>query len=138
MRDCIPIFPTKAASSIVRLSIVAFFFFSGRNPLAVVCSTRLENLGPADLNDRVVSIRIVRTASERSALDTLYNDAAFVGGSVCVVVVFKLPVELSDKVITPRCTGLLVAVQVGYGLGFVALRAKISRSAASSFADADG
>jgi hypothetical protein len=136
MRDCIPIFPTKAASSIVRLSIVAFFSFSGRNPHAVVCSTRLENLGPADLNDGVVAIRIVRTAGERPALDTLYNDAAYVGGSV--VGVFKLPVELSDKVMTPRCTGLPAAVQVGYGLAFVALRAKISCSAASSFADADG
>jgi hypothetical protein len=37
----------------------------------------------------------------------------------------------------PRCLGL-TAVQMGDGLDFVALRADVSRSTASSFAHADG
>jgi hypothetical protein len=51
--------------------------------------------------------------------------------------VFKVPEEMSEKLVTPGTTGL-AAVQVGDGLGFVTLRAEISRSAASSVAGADG
>jgi hypothetical protein len=54
----------------------------------------------------------------------VYNDAAYVG---CRVGVFKVLVDSSDKLMTPRCTGP-AEVQVRYGLGFVALRAEISRS----------
>jgi hypothetical protein len=68
-----------------------------------------------------------------SALDTLHDDAAYV---VCSVDVYKVPVDLGQKPMTPRYTNL-AAVQIGNGLDFVALRAEISRSAASSCAYAD-
>jgi hypothetical protein len=41
-----------------------------------------EDLEPADLNNRISATRIVRTACQKPVLDTLYNDAAYVGCSV--------------------------------------------------------
>jgi hypothetical protein len=42
-----------------------------------------ENLEPADLDDGVSAIRIVRVAGEKPDLDTLYDFAAYVGCSGC-------------------------------------------------------
>jgi hypothetical protein len=97
--------------------------------LILVWDIAFEDLEPAYLNNRIVAIRIVRVAGEKPVLNTLYIDAAYDG---CSVGVFKVPVEVNQKPMTSRCTDL-AAVQVGNGLYFVALRAEISRSVASSF-----
>jgi hypothetical protein len=48
-------------------------------------------LKPADLKDRISAIEIVRVAGEEPAVDTHYDEAAYVG---CGVSVFKVPVEV--------------------------------------------
>jgi hypothetical protein len=49
----------------------------------------------------------------------------------------KVSVEMDQKPLTPWSTNM-AAVQMGNSLDFVALRAKVSRAAASSLAYADG
>jgi hypothetical protein len=102
--------------------------------IPLVWYASFEDLKPADLNERISASRIINAAFDKPALDTLSNGVACVD---CSVGIFEVPVEFSDRLMMPRCTGL-AEVQVGYGLGFVALQAEISRGAASSFAGADG
>jgi hypothetical protein len=78
-----------------------------------------EDFRPANLNDRICAIRVVRVAGQKTVLDALYNDEVEVG---CSGAVFKVLLELSDKLVVPSCTGL-AEVQVGSGLGLGALRA---------------
>jgi hypothetical protein len=91
-------------------SILNFSPCSGRNPLAE-CSTRVgwdiafEDLEPADLEDRIRAIRIVRVAGEKPILDTLYDYVVHVVCSVGIYKVYQEPVA-------PSCTGLAV-VQEG-------------------------
>jgi hypothetical protein len=59
---------------------------------------------------------------------------AYVG---CSVGLFKVPVEVDQKPMVPRCSNL-AAIQMGNSLDFVALRAEINYGTASSFAYADG
>jgi phosphatidylglycerophosphate synthase len=91
-------------------------------------------LDPTDLFDGFIAIRIVRFTGEKTFLDALYDYAAYVG---CSFGLFEVSVEVDQKPLTPRCSYLAV-VQMGSRLDFFTLRAEISRSAASSFAYADG
>jgi hypothetical protein len=67
-------------------------------------------------------------------MDAFY-DVQCTAQSVCSVSVFEVPVEMSES-ITLRSTGL-AAVQVRYGLGFVAMWAESNRSTVSSLAYTD-
>jgi hypothetical protein len=145
---CSPIFPkggevrpVNAVSCFVHCSPVLDFELNSLTSeetvllyVPLVWYEAFEDLEPGHLINRIGAGRIGRLASEKPGRYTLYNDAAYVG---CSMGVFKVPMKLSDKVMSPRCTDL-AEVQVGYGLGFVALRVKISRRAASSFAGTDG
>ncbi len=93
-----------------------------------------ENLEPADLFDGFNAIRIVCVADEKPVLDAHCDYGAYVG---CSFGLRKVFVEVDQKSMTPRCSGL-AAVQMRNRLDFGQLRAKISGSAASSFAYADG
>jgi hypothetical protein len=48
-------------------------------------------------------IGFVRVAGKKLVLDTLYNDAV---GVVCSGCDDEVLLELSDKLVAPRCTGL--------------------------------
>jgi hypothetical protein len=86
------------------------------------------------MNGIGTSIRIVCVAGEKPAVDALYDYAAYVG---CSFGLFKVSVELNQKPMTPWSTNM-AAVQMGNSLDFVALRAEVSRGAASSLTYADG
>jgi hypothetical protein len=66
-------------------------------------------------------------------LNALYNGASKVG---CSGFIFEVLRKLSDELVTPSCSRV-AEVQVGYSSGFNALRAGISRSAASAFPNAN-
>jgi hypothetical protein len=76
---------------------------------------------PADLDDSFTAIRIVRVAGEKQDLDALYDYTAYVG---CSVGLFKVPVEMDQKPMAPRCSDL-TAIETGNRLDFVTLRAEI-------------
>jgi hypothetical protein len=91
-------------------------------------------LEPADLGGCFKASKIVRVAGEKPALSALYDYAAYV---VCSFGLSNVFVEMDQKPLTPWSTNM-AAVQMGNSLDFVALRAKVSRAAASSLAYADG
>jgi hypothetical protein len=76
-------------------------------------------------------LSFVRVAGQEPFLDVLYYGASEFGCSGCVFEVLR---KLSDELVTPSCPRV---VQVRYGLGLNALRADISRSAASAFLNAN-
>jgi hypothetical protein len=71
-------------------------------------------------------------AGQKPALDTLGDDAAYVG---CYFGLYEMAMEVNQEPMTPRCSGLTV-VQMGSSL--FAVPAEIKRGAASFFAYSDG
>jgi hypothetical protein len=85
-----------------------------------------KEINPADLNNGICAIRLVRFAGEKPLLDAMYNDTSEVG---CNGSVEKLLPELSNGVVASRCAEL---GEVMYSLRLDALWTDISRSAASA------
>jgi hypothetical protein len=73
----------------------------------------------------------IRFIVQEPLLDALYDGASKVGCSGCVFEVFR---KLIDELVKPICSRV-AEVQMRYGFGLNALRAGISRSAASAFPD---
>jgi hypothetical protein len=92
------------------------------------------HLEPTDLDYYFNAVRIVRGTVQKTALDTLGDNAAYVG---CSVGLWEMSIVVDQEPMTPLCSGL-AAIQVGNSLDFVAVSAEIIRGAASSFAYADG
>jgi hypothetical protein len=80
------------------------------------------------------AIRIVNGAVQKLALDTLGDDAAYVG---CGFGLYEVSMEMDQESMTPRFSGL-TAVQMANSLDFIALPAEIRRGVALSFAYSDG
>jgi hypothetical protein len=68
----------------------------------------------------------VRGAGQKPALDTLYDDAAYVG---CSFGLYEVSAQADQEPVTPRFSDL-AAVQMGNSLDIVAVRAEVSRCAA--------
>jgi hypothetical protein len=100
----------------------------------VIGNISFRHLEPTDSDDCFNAVRIVSGAGQKPALDTLGDDASYVG---CSFGLYEMSVEMDQEPITPRFSGL-AAVQMGNSLDFVAVSAEIRRGAASSFAYADG
>jgi hypothetical protein len=68
-----------------------------------VWNVAFEDLEPADLENGIRAIRIVRVAGEKPILDTIYDYVAHV---VCSVGICKVPLQMYQEPVTPTCTGL--------------------------------
>jgi hypothetical protein len=99
----------------------------------VKSSRSLKDLKPADSDDCFNAFRIVGVAGRKPALNTFYDDAAYVG---CSFGLCEVSVEVNQKLVTPRLSDL-AAVPIGNSLDFVVVLAEVIRGAVSSFAYSD-